>query len=78
MDTEERDCLLNALNNAAHAKHLILSGGPQWKIVNKLNSCLTWAYPLLGIDHPMLNVEDPASQLFLLDHEDMKHLGQET
>lgn len=72
MNPEKKDCILNAMNNVADAKHLFLSGAPQWKILNKLNSCLTWAYPLLGVDHPMLNIEDPASRLLLLNHEDTK------
>jgi len=69
---EGRDCVLNAMNNAATAKYLFLSGGPQWKIINKFNACLSWAYPLLGVGHPMFNIEDPASQLIPLRHEDTK------
>jgi len=77
LHTEEHNCMLNAFNNAAGAKHLLLSGAPQWKVLNKLNGCLSWVYPLLGVEHPMFNVEDPASQLILLNHKDVKRKGQE-
>ena len=71
MNHEERDCLLRALNNAAQAKNAFLSGAEDWKILHYLDGCLSWAYPLLGVEHPMLKIEDPVSQLPHLGHEDI-------
>jgi len=76
MDTEHKDCILRALNEAGLAKHALLNGGNKGDVISHLDACLSWSFPLIGRDHPMFNVVDPALQCVLLDHEDTNHQGQ--
>ena len=64
-----RDCILASLNNAATAKYFLLNDAPKEEILKKLNWCLSWCFPLVGIDHPYLDAVDPSEPRMLLGHE---------
>jgi hypothetical protein len=79
MTIDEKDSFLRCLNEAAIAKHLLLSVPQDKNIKRHLDACLSWSYPLLGVEHPAINDEVArSSQCALLHHEDMNHQGLNT
>jgi len=71
-DHEDRDCAIRALNGVALAKHYLLAGDVT-SAMQHLDAALTWCFPLLGAEHPMISVAGHVLQPPLLRHEDMSH-----
>ncbi len=73
-----RDSLVNAFNNVAIAKHLLLAKGSPEEILRYLDGALSWCKPLLGIDHPILSEAGRSSLLLLHGQRDRHLVGQNT
>ena len=76
IDSEDVDCTIRALNNVALAKALLLQGNIE-ETLERLDAALSWSFPLLGIDHPMMSATSVglASQAPLLSLEDTNRLA---
>ena len=75
INNDDIDSLIRVFNNVAIAMDEAIKGDSE-RCIPHLKDALTWCYPLLGVEHPMLNMEGRVSPPPLLRHEDMIHLGQ--
>ena len=66
---DDRDSALRVLNNVAKAKNYLLAGSTA-EAICKLDDALSWAIPLLGMEHPMSVVTDHVLQPPLLGRQD--------
>lgn len=63
-----RSDLTSSLNNVAHAKHALLQGDPETAL-RKLDGALSWCWPMLGVNHPLMGEKAPDEPLLYLDLE---------
>jgi hypothetical protein len=77
-NSNDRDSANRAFNEAAIAKHLVLSGADTSELLRHIDAALSWSLPLLGVRHPMSAVADPLSPYVPLRLKDRVLLDQDT